>query len=554
METALGHTDCPRKASRHQHLKCFDSEAIMMFAGFASLVSWVQIYENYLLLNNVGLFNYCLYGFFIQIAVFGLVTVLGASFIRKFNANMRSNAAVAGGLTGALGIATSMVASTGLTDLIGSLLVGLSSAVLSLSWSFRLAERDTKTVCASVAFAFLLAMFCCLACQAAGETVALILAVALPLATGLASKLDARQQQSSRIETAALTQSHATDDRRENEGCDVPWPFLVTLGACCLMGSFFVGLAINPYIFQSNSVSHYWFLFAFAACVLLLAWALFAHKPNVQTAFIGALILLLLGLFLFSSGVLGSIIMPLGLIAASQTCCMALGWITLSILARPMKATRATILGIGLLICNGALGRSTGILVNNSIAPSFPDIALAASIAIVSFSMLYACATAIHGEADKRSSRKAALSANAADRQFNENVRADVLPQTPDSKQAHDDFSSIGAKALVELQKGTSLVSTDSALYQTNEIPVDDLAGTEAAEASRALFEKKLSRYGLTQQESRIALLILEDKTYFQIATICSISERTVKFHAKNIYQKVGVDARRNFAIKLLAE
>jgi DNA-binding CsgD family transcriptional regulator len=55
----------------------------------------------------------------------------------------------------------------------------------------------------------------------------------------------------------------------------------------------------------------------------------------------------------------------------------------------------------------------------------------------------------------------------------------------------------------------------------------------------------------LSKRETEVAGLLLRGKSNKQIALVLGISERTVEFHLKNIYQKMGVASRTEAIIKL---
>ncbi|WP_157976657.1 helix-turn-helix transcriptional regulator [Parahaliea mediterranea] len=52
--------------------------------------------------------------------------------------------------------------------------------------------------------------------------------------------------------------------------------------------------------------------------------------------------------------------------------------------------------------------------------------------------------------------------------------------------------------------------------------------------------------FGLTQAESRLALLLADGKSLAEIAEELSISERTARNHSKNIYEKTGINRQAN--------
>lgn len=74
----------------------------------------------------------------------------------------------------------------------------------------------------------------------------------------------------------------------------------------------------------------------------------------------------------------------------------------------------------------------------------------------------------------------------------------------------------------------------------------------EARNALKAHRERLMEPYGLTEREREVALLILDGYTMKGVAESLFITERTVKFHSKNAYDKLGVSSKREL-IQLLA-
>ena len=73
--------------------------------------------------------------------------------------------------------------------------------------------------------------------------------------------------------------------------------------------------------------------------------------------------------------------------------------------------------------------------------------------------------------------------------------------------------------------------------------------------ASRAeLIRRELDALGLTPRETTIAELILQHRSYDEIAVMCRLSPRTVQFHASNIFRKAYVTRRREFERIMLAD
>ncbi|WP_282191298.1 helix-turn-helix transcriptional regulator [Adlercreutzia caecimuris] len=82
-----------------------------------------------------------------------------------------------------------------------------------------------------------------------------------------------------------------------------------------------------------------------------------------------------------------------------------------------------------------------------------------------------------------------------------------------------------------------------------------DLRRQEMHLASRAeLIRRELDALGLTPRETTIAELILQHRSYDEIAVMCRLSPRTVQFHASNIFRKAYVTRRREFERIMLAD
>lgn len=65
---------------------------------------------------------------------------------------------------------------------------------------------------------------------------------------------------------------------------------------------------------------------------------------------------------------------------------------------------------------------------------------------------------------------------------------------------------------------------------------------------------QELDALGLTPRETTIAELILQHRSYADIAACCHLSPRTVQFHASNIYRKAFVTQRRQFEHLMLVD
>ncbi len=526
-------------------------------------MAFFQLYENSLLANNVAVFNYALFGGIAQLA--GLVAAGLAGVARRWRPS--AGTAVAGAVLAEAGMAAQLLTAQPAANLFGALACGIGMSLLAVTWGVRISTLSPRTIFLFVLAALLGSTALCFVCFAAQDEAPAICTLLLPIASGALYVNDKRKaaddadEESLRTRTAAVrgrakarrgTLGARTDKApmrkaeraTANPGGEkravrtaLPWSFLVILTACCLLSSFFVGVTMNPYIFQSVLVSRYMHLFTLLAFSGLLVCALVVRRPQVQLFFIAALALLLIGLFLLSAGVLGSIIMPLGLVLAAKNCCFALCWITFAVLAKTSRMAPCALFGFGLALCNGTLGRSAGMMTSNGAAPSFPDIALAASLCIVAFALFYALTITSHSCTGQTIEPDFADAFSAEGQSGAERTKR-AAGGEPTGRAASAE--GVGPKAADPKAADPKAAGTASSPARTAQ-----LASTSQA--------RKLEGYNLTAQELRIAEFVLQGKTYREIAALLEISERTVKFHAKNAYRKAGVESKIDFLSKMLS-
>lgn len=66
--------------------------------------------------------------------------------------------------------------------------------------------------------------------------------------------------------------------------------------------------------------------------------------------------------------------------------------------------------------------------------------------------------------------------------------------------------------------------------------------------------QRELDGLSLTPKEMAVAKLILQHRSYEDIAQICAMAPRTVQFHATNVFRKAYVTRRRDFERLLLSD
>jgi DNA-binding NarL/FixJ family response regulator len=66
--------------------------------------------------------------------------------------------------------------------------------------------------------------------------------------------------------------------------------------------------------------------------------------------------------------------------------------------------------------------------------------------------------------------------------------------------------------------------------------------------------ETQFSRWNLTEAEREVALLILKGLSHKEIATVRSVSERTVREQARSVYSKSGLTGRAGLSAFFLED
>jgi DNA-binding CsgD family transcriptional regulator len=132
------------------------------------------------------------------------------------------------------------------------------------------------------------------------------------------------------------------------------------------------------------------------------------------------------------------------------------------------------------------------------------------------------------------------------------------------------DLAHIGVELLVLICAVVGLTLLGRFFYQTTQIKLENLklnltqAEQEAERwraESRSLMQglgveiqKQFSRWGLTQAESEIGLLILKGFSHQEIANIRGASERTVREQARVLYRKAGLAGKAELSAFFLED
>ena len=75
--------------------------------------------------------------------------------------------------------------------------------------------------------------------------------------------------------------------------------------------------------------------------------------------------------------------------------------------------------------------------------------------------------------------------------------------------------------------------------------PQPQLSDEELKREVQRRRQQQLAPFGLTERETQIVVMLLDGQTMKGIAEELFITERTVKFHSKNAYEKIGVASKK---------
>lgn len=467
---------------------------LISFIGFTSLMTWIVLIDEFVVINDVATYNYYLY---ITIAhIFALLFLAVLSMIGMLQIN--NLIIFFSGITCTLCGLLYYFSSSASIKIPCIVIASVLSLVLFIAWVSSIKELHPRLIFAFILGSMFLAILVTFYCYLTSYNSIHLIIPILPMVSALCYLTQGK----------SLLKNYRSKLKKQNlaQLRYFSWPFLLALASCCLLSSFFKGMSLNPYIIQSETIplSSLSFL-SVIILVMLILFGIF-KRPRAQMFFLIPLFLLIIGLVLFATQAMGTIISPLGMILAAKLGCFTLSLVVLCYLARSSSLSTPIIFSFGLILFDGTLGSGLGIFINNHFSLSFTILGTAASICIVAFTLFYAFMVALNP---------------ATNKSLNPDLDAPLIPIVEHSDGHHKPVK-----------------------QSTNEIKEQHIEHADLHEHSAQLRE-------LTEQESIIAKLILKGETYAQIASQLEISERTVKFHAKNIYTKAKVNNRSEFQASL---
>ena len=477
---------------------------ILTFLGFSSLLAWLQTSEQLCLARDATVHN----GSFAAGATFVVALLLYGLFNRLVafepHARFIAGTSVA---AAAFGIGYAFGGSDGVR-LLCFCLQTACCAVLVVSWGERLTLFAYRTLVPLACAAGACASLVLLACLFAPAPVVLLVQAALPACAGLC--------------LLASAQHDAADVRTANSGPltfgpiemaalrATPWMLITVISACTFAAGLFGGLATNPYLANSHAVTSNMLVTTLGGLALAggSGWAFFrwrsAHDDedatvssadNAEThraaqflhvSSSAAFILLIAGLLLFSTKLPGTMTTALGLALGAKNCLVVLCWILFSRAIADAKLPFVPCFALLVLGSGTLYAAFLGAWVNKSLAIGFDALTSTSTVLIALIAVLV------------------------------------IL------------YMAARVRQMSALQR-----------MQAEAAPAEPLTLEDIRNALKAHQQHMMEPYGLTEREQQIVTMIIDGQTMGGIAEELFITERTVKFHSKNAYDKLGVHSKK---------
>ena len=506
---------------------------LVTFLGFSSLLAWLQTSDYLCLARDAAVHN----GSAAVCAVFAITLLLHGLLNRLLAVEPGRRFLLGVSLVAsACGFGYAFAGSEGARLLFFCLQMACG-ALLVVAWGERLTLFGYRTLIPLVCAAGLCSAALLFACSLLSSQATFLAAIALPACSGIClfRALGRSEEEVLGDETGRAVHT-ASNGFFTFEPIDpdalrrLPWMLIVVLCLCTFAASLFSGLTANPYLTNSNIVTTSMLAVTVAGLLLIGAGGLlyfsskkaaagqeeassggFAHldgfaepeglagpggsanpteprNPALLMQLMAgiALILLVGGLLLFSMKLPGTMTTALGMVLSAKNCLVILCWI---VFPREIADARLPFVPCFALLI---LGSGTlyvpylGAWINKSLGIGFEALTSTATVVIAFVAVL------------------AILYMVLRIRQLGAEQRAAEFAAEP-----------------------------------------EPLSLEDIREALRAHQLKLMEPYGLTEREREIVAMIIDGQTLGGIAEELFITERTVKFHSKNAYDKLGVHNKK---------
>ncbi len=504
-------------------------QRILISIGLAGLLAWTQCAEG-ALSRDVSIYNT---SGAVVIATAGMLAALALAGSKGVRVGTPAAGAAAGAVATVAGLA--YVAGAPAFELLFAVHAA-AACPLAVAWGCLLAKQPTRSRALSVCVAGMLAAAFSFACI--GNVHLMSSSALFPAASGLLLLAAAKWKG-----PAAGVGEAAGADATGNIRLPIPAQahqarlFAYALSALVLGASLFCGITASPV--ASNSSTPQSIMAAVnIAGLLALAVVLYAcsserigtkkgHREDelradstaapktgssaarqgiVLQLFVGLASLgFVAGLLLFSAAAAGTMTVSVGVVCGVRQCLVCVCWIVFpQIAGLPGKATTDGRIA-QLLLASGTLyAPAAGSLIDRACAFTFAQLLVIATACIALVALLAVAYLTLH--------MRNLLAGQAESRAAREQAAAESVP----ASQAHP--AEVDAEALKQ--------------------------------QLQALRLQQVEPYGLTERETQIALMLLDGQTMRGIAEELFITERTVKFHSRNAYEKMGVSSKKELMQK----
>lgn len=494
---------------------------LVTFLGFSSLLAWLQTSDYLCLARDAAVHN----GSAAVCAVFAITLLLHGLLNRLLAVEPGRKFLLGVSLVAsACGFGYAFAGSEGVRLLFFCLQMGCG-ALLVVAWGERLTLFSYRALIPLVCAAGLCSAALLFACSLLSSQAAPLAAIALPACSGIClfrapgkGESEAAGDEADRALHTASNGFFTFEPIDPDALRRLPWMLIVVLCLCTFAASLFSGLTANPYLTNSNIVTASMLALTVAGLLLIGAGGLLYFpskkaeagrkgaptdepaepdgspepaKPRNPALLMQlmagiALILLVGGLLLFSMKLPGTMTTALGMVLSAKNCLVILCWI---VFPREIADARLPFVPCFALLI---LGSGTlyvpylGAWINKSLGIGFETLTSTATVVIAFVAVL------------------AILYMVLRIRQLGAEQRASESAAEP-----------------------------------------EPLSLEDIREALRAHQLKLMEPYGLTEREREIVAMIIDGQTLGGIAEELFITERTVKFHSKNAYDKLGVHNKK---------
>lgn len=481
---------------------------IPTFLGFSCMLAWLQTSEQLFLARDAVVHN----GSLAAGAVFAVTLLLYALFNRLAAIELGRGFFLSVSIVAAaLGAGYAFGGSDGIRLLCFCLQTGCC-ALLVVSWGERLTLYPYRALLPLACVGGIGAAAVLCACAIGPALLASLAAMLLPTCSGLllyaSSRRSANPDEAEDPPVATIARSGRLTLEPIEAGAlrAMPWMLAVVLCLCTFATLLFGGMATNPYLANSRTLLSD--MLGITTLGLLLigfaGWGFMRWRSsraaeaseivatpdeeNRESALLLhlnssiALILLIGGLLLLSTKPPGTLTTALGMILGAGNCLVVLCWVLFPRAVADAKLPFVPCFAL-LVFASGTLyAPYLGAWINKSMSIGF-DALTGTATALIAFVAVLV-----------------------------------ILYMSVRVRQMGHDQHDRAAAATVE-----------------------PLTLEEIRSALQAHQLKAMEPFGLTEREQQIVMMILDGQTMGGIAEDLFITERTVKFHSKNAYEKLGV-------------